>query len=140
MQQEAETGTANHASSGERDLVEISTRLVGNLGELLLAELALARAELGEGMGRLALAAFLLLAGLLTAFAGGLALIAALVLLLGDIAPLWCGAALVGCAVIVAGVILILRARRMVAQTDFVPRHVLRSAREACDWAREEVV
>lgn len=123
----------------EPGLAALLTKLFRDAETLLLQQLALFRAELGENAGRLIGGLLVLLAGAAVALIGGLALVAALILLLGRIMPLWAASALVGAVIVAAGVALILYGRRLVARASLVPRQSLQVLRETGDWLREEL-
>jgi len=106
---------------------------------LLLQELALARAEIGENLSRAVGGTTLILAGVATAFSGGLALIAALVLLLGHVVPLWIACALVGIGICATSLALALYGRYLVAMVVVLPRRAVQSLHETDAWAREEL-
>jgi len=114
-------------------------QLFGEAETLLLQELALFRAEMGESAGKLVGGVLVLLSGVAVASIGGLALVAALVLLLGLVMPLWLAAALVGIAVVAIGGTLVLYGRRLVARASLVPRQSWQSLRETGEWLREEL-
>jgi len=129
----------NAGAAHETGLAAILSRLFRESETLVLQQLALLRAELGENAGRLIGAVALLLAGVAVAVIGGLALVAAVILLLGQVMPLWAAAALVGAVVTALGVVLVLVGRRRVAQAGLVPRRSWQAVRETGDWLREEL-
>ncbi len=129
----------DNASPREPGLAALLTRLFRESETLLLQQLALVRAEIGENAGRFAGGVAVLLAGIVLCLIGGLALIAALILLLGKLVPLWAAAALVGAAVTALGAALVLYARRMMARASLVPRQSWQAMRETGDWLRDEL-
>lgn len=120
-------------------LADLIARLLRDAEALLLQELTLARAEIGETMGRLVGGGVLLLAGIAIGLCGGLALAAALVLLLGEIMPKWLACALVGAFVAALGGALALYGRHLLAKAVLVPRRTLRSLQETGQWMSEEL-
>jgi putative superfamily III holin-X len=106
---------------------------------LLLQELALFRAELGENAGRLAGGALFVVAGVAVSLIGGLAVVAALIVLLGAIMPFWLASALVGALFCGSGAALILYGRRLIARATLVPRQTWHSLRETGEWLGEEL-
>jgi hypothetical protein len=139
MQDEAGAEQPHDPSRREPLLADLVAQLFKDAETLLLQEFALARAAIGEKFGRGVGGSVLLLAGIVTAFAGGLALIAALVLLLGNVMALWRASALVGIVIFSAGVAVALYGCRRVAQAGLVPRRTWQSLRETGAWAREEL-
>lgn len=134
MQQDAASGASPNAS-----LAALLSALFHDAETLLLQQLALARAELGENIGQFVGGGLVLLTGLAVALTGGLALVAALVLLLGYVMPLWAASALVGALLAAAGAAAILYGRRLMARATLVPRNALYSMRETGEWLREEL-
>jgi hypothetical protein len=127
------------ASSREPGLAGLLTRLFRESETLLLQQLALVRAEIGENAGRLAGGVAVLLAGIIVCLMGGLALIAAVILLLSQVMALWAAAAVVGGVVTALGAGLVLYGRRLLARASLVPRQSWQVMRETGDWLRDEL-
>lgn len=123
----------------EPGLAALLTKLFRDAETLLLQQLALFRAELGENAGHMLGGVLVLLAGAAVALIGGLALVAAVILLLGRVLPLWAASALVGAVIVAIGVALILYGRRQMARASLVPRQSWQALRETGDWLREEL-
>jgi len=123
----------------EPGLAALLTKLFRDAETLLLQQLALLRAELGENAVRMIGGFLVLLAGAAVALIGGLALVAAAILLLGRVMPLWAASGLVGVAIIAVGIALILYGRRLIARASLVPRQSWQALRETGDWLREEL-
>jgi len=134
-----ESGPSGASFPREPGFTLLLKQLFGEAETLLLQELALFRAEMGESAGKLVSGVLVLLSGVAVASIGGLALVAALVLLLGLVMPLWLAAALVGIAVVAIGGTLVLYGRRLVARASLVPRQSWQSLRETGEWLREEL-
>jgi hypothetical protein len=131
---------AEHDTSPrEPGLAALLTRLFRDSETLLLQQLALFRAEIGENAGRFAGGLAVLVAGIALCLIGALALIGAVILLLGKLLPLWLAAALVGAAVAALGAGLVLYARRMLARASLVPRQSWQSVRETGEWLKDEL-
>ncbi len=126
-------------SPHEPGLAALLARLFREFETLLLQQLALVRAEIGENAARLIGGVLVLLAGAAVSMVGGLALVGAVILLLGRVLPLWAAAAVVGVAIGALGVGLILYGRRLVARASLVPRQSWQVMRETGDWLREEL-
>jgi len=139
MEAHSEAGPPESGSPGEPTLAALLSQLFHDTETLLLQELSLLRAELGENAGRLLSGGLLMAAGLLALHVGGLALVAALALLLGYVVPLWLACALVGLPVAAAGVALVLRGRRMAISATLVPLRSVRAIRDTGHWLREEL-
>jgi hypothetical protein len=134
-----EAGPSSPSFPPEPGLTQLLKQLFGEAETLLLQELALVRAEMGENAGKLIGGVFVLLAGVAVTSIGGLALVAALILLLGLVMPLWLAAAVVGIAVAAIGAALMLYGRRVVARASLMPRRSWQSLRETSEWLREEL-
>jgi hypothetical protein len=139
MEAHSEAGSPESGSPGEPTLAMLLSQLFHDTETLLLQELSLFRAELGESAGHIISGGLLMAAGLLALHIGGLALIAALALLLGYVVPLWLACALVGLPVGAAGVALVLRGRHMVTSATLVPQRSVQAIRDTGDWLREEL-
>lgn len=135
-----EAGPSNSSSSHEPGLARLVKQLFVDAETLLLQELALFRAELGENAGKLVGGLLVLLAGVALALIGGLALVAALILLLGRLMPLWLASGIVGIATAAAGGALMLYGRRLMVRASLVPRQSWQSLRETGEWLREELM
>lgn len=127
------------ASPHEPGLAALLARLFRESETLLLQQLALLRAEIGENAGRLIGGLVLLLVGAAVSLIGGLALVAAVILLLGRVLPLWAASAVVGIVIAALGAGLMLYGRRLVARASLVPRQSWQVMRETGDWLREEL-
>lgn len=123
----------------EPALASLLAQLLKDAETLVLQELALFRAELGENAVQLVGGVLVILAGLAVVSIGGLALVAAVILLLGGVLPLWAACAVVGAATAGVGAALMLYGRRRVARASFVPRRTWHSLRETGDWLSEEL-
>jgi uncharacterized membrane protein YqjE len=134
-----EGGPPGSSLPPEPGLTQLLKQFFGEAETLLLQELALVRAELGENAGKLLGGILVLLAGVAVASIGGLALMAALILLLGLVMPLWLAAAVVGVVVAAVGIALVLYGKRLVARASLLPRRSWQSLRETSEWLREEL-
>lgn len=139
MEQHAEAGGNDSANDPRSPIAALLSRLFSEAETLLLQELALFRAELGENAGRMVGGALVVLAGLLALLIGALELVTALTVLLSHVLPLWLSCALVGLVIAAAGALLVLYGRRLVGRATLVPRRTLESLRQTGDWVREEL-
>lgn len=140
MQDKDTAETPEGAKPQDSSLGTLLAQLFRDTETLLLQELALFRAEIGENAGKLTGGAVVMVAGIAIALIGGLALVAALILLLGSVLPLWLASTLVGLGFCVVGGGLILYGRRLIARASFVPRQTWRSLRETGEWLGEELM
>ena len=141
MQQGSDRGgEAARSSPGEdASLTALLSGLLHDAEILLLQELALARAEIGENLLRFSGGAMVLLAGLLVALTGLLALIAAAILLLSGVMPPWAACLLAGGIVAAVGAALAYYGRLLMGRASLVPHRALAALRETEQWAREEL-
>lgn len=139
MEAHSEAGSPQSESLGGPTLAALLSQLFRDAETLLLQELALFRAELGESAGRVLWGGLLMAFGVLALHAGGLALVAALALLLGYVVPLWLACVLIGVPVAAAGVALVLQGRRVAATATVVPRRTVQAMRDTGEWLREEL-
>ena len=126
-------------SPQEPHLAVLLARLLHDAQALLLQQLALLRAELGEAAGKLLGGVLMVLAGTAVLVIGGLALLAAVVLLLGRLVPLWAASGLTGLIVAAIGTALVLYGRKLLARASIMPRQSLQVLSETGDWLREEL-
>jgi hypothetical protein len=126
-------------SPHEQGLAQLLGQLFRDAETLLLQELALVRAEIGESAGNAIGGALLALVGVVVSLVGGLAIVAAIILLLGKLLPLWLSSALVGIAALAVGGGLIFWGKRRLARASVVPRQSWQALRETGDWLREEL-
>jgi len=126
-------------SPQEPHLAVLLARLLHDAQALLLQQLALLRAELGEAAGKLLGGVLMVLAGTAVLVIGGLALLAAVILLLGRLVPLWAASGLTGLIVAAIGTALVLYGRKLLARASIMPRQSLQVLSETGDWLREEL-
>src|SRR5438445_189685 len=93
----------------EKSLGELFSRLGWEVGELVRAEIALAKVELTDRVSRVGRDAGMLVAGGLILYAGFLVLLGAITLALALVLPLWLSALIVAVVVLAAGGLLVRR-------------------------------
>jgi len=131
--------TSSGAFSHEPGLGPLLAQLFRDAESLLLQELSLLRAEIGDNAAHLIGGALAILAGLTVCLVGMLALVAAVIMVLGKLMPIWLAACLVGATIVAAGALLALWGRRRLARAKLVPRHTWQSLRETGEWLKEEL-
>jgi hypothetical protein len=122
-----------------RGLADLFAALAREGSRLFRQEVALAKAELAQKLGRAGTGAVEIAAGGLILYAGFLALLAAAALALTRVLPDWAAALLVGVVVILIGAVLVLKGKRDLGPRQLVPNRTLRTLREDARWARERV-
>ncbi|HKY95442.1 MAG TPA: phage holin family protein [Kiloniellales bacterium] len=115
-----------------RDLVEQIGRLIGNEGRLL-------KAELNDGVNRLAGGFTLLILGALLGSSALLILLLAAVAALSEVMAAWAASLIVGGAVALVAVILLLAGRNRLKAKTLVPDRTLASVGEDVRMAREHL-
>ena len=125
--------------SAEPPLAELLKRLTTDAGDLVRAEVALAKAELRQTGATLARDGAKIGAALGLALAGALALVAFLVLGLGAMFDnYWLSALIVGVVLLAIGGFLARNAVNDVKQRGIMPTATLETLREDARWAKEE--
>ena len=115
-----------------RDLVDQIGRLVGNEGRLL-------KAELNQGVNRLASGFTLLILGALLGSSALLILLLAAVAALAEVMPAWAASLIVGGAVAVVALLLLLAGRNRLKAKTLVPDRTLASVGDDVRMAREHL-
>src|SRR4051794_38060681 len=114
--------------------------IINDAQQLIRQEVALARKEIQEELGKAKSAAVSMAAGLALAVVGGLLLCQMLVYLLQDLTglPLWGCFAIVGGTFLLLAVVLALVARNMVGRIDVVPRQTVETMKENVQWIKSQ--
>ena len=133
-------GAAPHAAGGtEPPLGDLLKRLTTDAGDLVRAEMSLAKAELREAGSTLARdgAKVGVAAGL--ALAGTLALTAFMVVGLGAaLDNYWLGALIVGVVLLAIGAVLVKSAVSDIKRRGVMPAQTIDTLREDARWAKDE--
>lgn len=124
----------------DASLATLVRRLGADASTLVRQEVALARAELRQGVRSVAGHAAKLAIGAVTALTGALVLVQALVLGLGDALGGRYGlaSAIVGVVLVAIGLVLLILGRRGARAQSLAPARTLATLRETGDWARAE--
>jgi hypothetical protein len=105
-------------------------RLVDELTVLFRQEVALAVAEVGRGLSRLAVGVVSVAAGAAVLFAGLLLLLSSAVLWLALIVAPWLAALIVGVVVMIAGLLMVMAGRKATDLSVVKPSHSPQSLRK----------
>jgi hypothetical protein len=116
--------------------------LVSDVKQLLRQELALAKYEFHEEVGKTKVAFVSLGIGVAIAAIGSLLLIAMLVHLLNALAelPLWTCYGIVGGVCAIAGMVLVYRGIHQVSQIEMIPQQTVESLKENARWIKEKAI
>jgi hypothetical protein len=122
----------------EKSLGDLLSDLGREFGELVRAEIALARVELTDRATRLGRDAGMLIAGGLVAYAGFLVLLGAITLALALLLPLWLSALIVAIVVMAAGGLLVQRGLAHLRRANLAPTRTIATLRQDVEWAKEQ--
>jgi len=123
----------------DRSMSGLLSALAREISRLFRQEIALARAELAEKLGRLGTGAAEMIAGGFILYGGFLVLLAAAVLGLAQVLPPWLAAIVVGVVTVLVGAGVLLKGRRDVESRRLVPDRTIRTLRDDAEWAREQM-
>jgi hypothetical protein len=124
----------------DRPLSELFTDLVQDTGTLVRQEVQLAKAEVTQSAAQAGKGIGFIAAGGLVAYAGLLAIIAAVILLLWRNGLTdWIAALVVGAAVVLIGVMLLMRGRSMLQTTSLAPQRTVESLKADTAMVKEQV-
>jgi len=129
----------NDDGEAESQLFKLLRALFDDAGTLLLQQLSLLRADLGEAANRLLAGSLMLVVGVELGVVSALILLAAAIVSLAAIMPWWLACLLVGGIVGAAAVLLIALGRRAIVRAGLVPRRAWSSLRETGDWLEDEL-
>jgi len=132
----------NHVDNSNPTLAQLMRGLVDDVTLLMRQELALAKHEMREEVGKTKTALVSLGAGIGIVAVGGLLLIVMLVHLLNALTewPLWICYGIVGGVCAIAGAVLLYRAKRYMSQIDMVPQQTVETMKENVRWIREKTM
>ncbi len=123
----------------DRSIGELFGGLAQDMTLLVRQEVRLARAELGEKIGRASKDLAAVVTGGLFAWVGGLALVAAVILFLTQVAGLvaWLSALIVGAVLAAGGYAALRGALRNLRGMDPTPETTIRTLKDDIAWAKE---
>jgi hypothetical protein len=122
----------------EPSVGQLFSDLSQQLTTLVRQEVRLASTELSQKATRVGREIAMLAVGGLVVYAGFLAIVATAVLLLGQVAPWWLAAFIVGVVVAGIGYFLVQRSIRALQQTDLTPHQTVEALKEDIAWAKEQ--
>jgi hypothetical protein len=108
------------------------------VGELIRAEIHLARVETTRNAKAMGKDAALIAGGGALAYAGFLTLLSSAVGLLSGLLPRWLSSLLVGCAAIASGAALAQRGRQNLARAEVMPDQTVDTIKGAADRMKDE--
>ncbi len=122
--------SSREANAYSQSLSGLLHQLMRQLSTLLRQELALARTEVRESLGRWISGMSAIVGGVALLYTGLLLLLAAAVIALALLMPLWLAALIAGVTVCAIGLQLFLYGRRLLKDPRLTPSHFPRSLRE----------
>jgi len=126
------------AHDGERSFSDVLENIVGDIQEIIRAEVRLAKTEVREETAKAGRAAGMLGFGaVLALYTGGLLLLTALFALETALAP-WLSALILTAVVGAAAAILISAGRKRVKQVDPRPDKTIRTIKENVAWVKHQ--
>lgn len=126
-------------TTGGQSIGDLLRNAAADAGALLRGEIALARAETGETMNRLAMALVAIIGGTLVAFAALNILLYALVEALSRYMPAWLAAVVVGGVLALIGVIMVQQGIKALRPEGLIPRRTADSLGKDLDMVKERV-
>lgn len=123
----------------ERPLRELVAKLQQDGSLLMQQEVALAKKEVQEKLGRVKKDVTAMAIGGAVLYAGVLTLLAAVVLLLAGFMPAWLSAFIVGAIVTGVGAAMSLKGKKDIADVDVTPEQSVRSVRTDLQVMKEAV-
>ena len=124
--------------AGERSTGDIVHDALRDFGEIVRAEMRLARAEIGEKVNSTARAVLFLVAAAVCALLCAACLAAACVSALAQVMSLWVAAVLTGLLLVGIGAGLYAEGRRRLRQVNPVPERTAQSVKESIECLRQQ--
>lgn len=121
----------------ERSIASILQGILEHLQELVRSEVALAKREIAEDVGRGKGAAAALAVGCAVVLIGSHFLLWAVVYALALWLPLWAAAAIVGGALLIGGAIAVSRGLSRWRAISFTPERTVATLKENAEWVRQ---
>jgi uncharacterized membrane protein YqjE len=123
-------------AAGNRSIPEISQDVLGNIQDIVRAEVRLAKAELGEELNRARSGGLLIGVGVVAAILSALFLLLACVYVLGLVMPNWAAALIVAAAVGVAAAVTLGLGLKRFKTIQAAPKTAA-SLKEDVRWAKQ---
>jgi hypothetical protein len=128
-----------YGREGDRSVAQLISGIVGDAQVLVRQEIALARQEISDEIGKAKQAGLKLgIAGAVLAV-GGLLLILALAQGIADLFnwPTWAGYGLVGVVLAIVGALLLSSAQKQIKEVRPVPEQTVETIKENVEWIKE---
>ncbi len=122
----------------DRSLGELFGELRDQTQKLISQEVRLAKAELSQKGAQAGKAVGFVAAGGLVAYAGLLAIIAGIILVLGQVAPVWLAAVIVGLIVTLTGYLVIQKGLNDLKPERLKPERTMTTMRENKEWLQSQ--
>jgi uncharacterized membrane protein YqjE len=122
----------------DKSLGELFSELTGDLGRLMRQEVALARTEVKEEVGRAGKAGAMLAVGGLIAYLALMFLSFALAWLLDDVMPRSLSFLIVAVVHLIVAGVLVMQGRKRMSQVSPVPQQTVETLKEDVEWAKAQ--
>jgi uncharacterized membrane protein YqjE len=123
----------------QRSVADVLQDIVGNIQQIIRAELRLAKVEITEKADLAAGPAKVLTAGTVLALYGFGFLLLALVYALSTLMPPYLAALLVGAVLIIVSCFFIISGRNNLKQIEPVPEKTVQTVKENMQWAKDQI-
>ena len=132
---EPRAGVGSEPPSTSQLLRDLAT----GIGDLVRGEISLARAEVQEGLTKMAIGAVAIVGGLLVAFVALIILLEALVAALALWMPAWLAALIVGGGIALVALFMVYKGQADLRQASILPRRAARHAQADVEMAKEHI-
>ena len=123
----------------DRSVATIVQGILENLQDLVRSEVALAKREIAEDIGRGKSAVVVISAGAITTLIGIHFLLWAAIYALGLRLPMWAAAAIVGGTLTAGGAIVVASALRRWRLLSFTPERTVATLKEDVEWVKQSI-
>ena len=123
--------------SGSRTISGVLQDIVQNIEEIFRSEVRLARAELGQELGKTRSAGTLLGAGAICAFFTAFFALFACVLALSKVVPTWSASLIVAAAMAIPAGILFFSGRARLRRVHLIPERTVESVKDNIQWVKQ---
>jgi len=127
------------ANTNERSMGEILQDVVRDFGDIVRAEIRLAKAELGENAKKAGRAAGMFGGAAVCGLLAGMALVAACIAGLATAMPVWLAAALMTLVLLGTAAAMYAGGRSRLRDVNAVPERTAQTIKEDVEWAKHHV-
>jgi len=125
--------------TNERSLGEIMQDVVQDFGNIVRAEIRLARAEVGDNVKKAGSAAGMFGGAAVCGLLGGMAFVAACIAVLALAMPVWLAAIIMTLVLVCAGAAMYAGGRSKLRNVNAVPERTTQTIKDDVEWAKHHV-